>query len=1103
MDNQYTAFISYRHHKLDSEVARDVQRSLEHFHIPKSIRKLTGRKELGRVFRDQEELPITADLNETILQALDNSVYLIVICSTHTSESQWVRREINYFLKHHDRNHVFTVLADGEPYEVIPENLTHEDRIITEDGGSEHTEHIDFEPLSCDYRKKRRDARREEIPRLAAAILGIPYDSLIQRARQYRIRRITVAATTVAAVSIIAAAYLFWSRARIAESLRQAQINQSKYLSGEVESLLDEDRDVTAARLAIHTVPEDRSLTPAESWKALADASGAYIPETTISNAQANTRVVGELHSQDRILYMRENHERSRICTVDATNHIHVWDAEKRKDILSFQDVEDVQDIVIAGNVLVVGTEEELRGYDLSDESVIWTIKRGISFQTYDNVRHSLQTTGDETEVIVLNVDPEEHSHYLTVVSTEDGTVLKDVPLKDTTHEDADGQNTAAADVFAYDLHVSDDGTTMAFEGRTDGEGYNESDIWFYNLESDKLWKSDLHLYNQDGMDFLENGSLIVRGHQSEEEYKKANVGDNGYFYGLTTMSNVSDNVYCVSAETGEIKWTSDIEYDSYSGNRNPVYTGSFAYSGGSSGEAVYVTASDVLQIYDAETGEKLNTYRTSADIEYVGLTNGSSAEDTSLGIMCSDGARGVVSVGEPEYAYVNLLYDDVSQVFYYKLQDETTGWFAIPDNGSTVLQYTLDYSDTDFELFTETQTYSSIPFFDIAGESYVAVRSPDEDGDTSVLEIYDREKKSLKKSYPIYAGQYFGTGQGFVLGLTEDQNELLYYCDGNSSGDTAQAGVYAISLENGTSRAIPIPVKDLHNPELSFNDYYSKMCLLNNRIYYVSTGGHFCTYDLSQEELQDFTFLEKEDSGELLNSNNTVCALSISPDRSRAFISLEDGTSLLLDLEQKTTETVFNTEEPLFTGVNSASSSVDWDEENGLIAAAGEREVCVFQYDGTLMTEISFSGTQAQGVHFYKDELFVAYTDGKLNRYMLSDGTLLGSTDVAVYSASSRVTDNSEWIIREDGTLCLFLSSYATIVDINEWTAMYSVPNCVAVDTDNRQFVTYEGYYSDEYKMGYFPEYTLDDLIEKCRKAGGGEELDHESIARYGLTEE
>ena len=123
MDRKYKAFISYRHLPLDMNVAIKMHRRIEHYTIPRELRK-NGEKKLGYVFRDQDELPISSNLTENICTALDHSEYLIVICTPETGNSAWVLREISYFLEKHDRDHVLAVLADGTPDTSFPDQLT-------------------------------------------------------------------------------------------------------------------------------------------------------------------------------------------------------------------------------------------------------------------------------------------------------------------------------------------------------------------------------------------------------------------------------------------------------------------------------------------------------------------------------------------------------------------------------------------------------------------------------------------------------------------------------------------------------------------------------------------------------------------------------------------------------------------------------------------------------------------------------------------------------------------------------------------------------------------------------------------------------------------
>jgi MTH538 TIR-like domain (DUF1863) len=49
------------------------------------------------VFRDRDELPLSADLGNALQDALRASRYLIVVCSERSANSPWVNEEIRYF----------------------------------------------------------------------------------------------------------------------------------------------------------------------------------------------------------------------------------------------------------------------------------------------------------------------------------------------------------------------------------------------------------------------------------------------------------------------------------------------------------------------------------------------------------------------------------------------------------------------------------------------------------------------------------------------------------------------------------------------------------------------------------------------------------------------------------------------------------------------------------------------------------------------------------------------------------------------------------------------------------------------------------------------
>ena len=203
-ENNYIAFISYRHKPLDKEAAERIQRSIERFAVPKEFREKAGGKKLGRVFRDEDELPVSSNLSDSILYALDHSKYLIVICTPDLPLSKWCEQEIRYFISTHDRDHVIAVLADGEPEKSFSPYLLH---YFDEEGNITG----DIEPLAAniageDHKISNKNFKKE-IVRIYAALLGCPFDALWQRERRARTNRFMalmgIAAAAMAAFSIV------------------------------------------------------------------------------------------------------------------------------------------------------------------------------------------------------------------------------------------------------------------------------------------------------------------------------------------------------------------------------------------------------------------------------------------------------------------------------------------------------------------------------------------------------------------------------------------------------------------------------------------------------------------------------------------------------------------------------------------------------------------------------------------------------------------------------------------------------------------------------------------------------------------------------------
>ena len=196
---KYYAFISYSHQ--DKETGDWLHKALEVYKVPKALIGQQGRdgvvpKRLFPIFRDREELPTSADLGGNIRQALEQSRYLIVICSPNSAASQWVNEEILAYKRMGRENRILCLIVDGEPNatdkdqpdeECFPEAVRYQ---LGVDGNLSQNR---TEPIAADARPGK-DGKNNALLKLLAGLLGVNFDQLRQRERQrQRARRIWMA----------------------------------------------------------------------------------------------------------------------------------------------------------------------------------------------------------------------------------------------------------------------------------------------------------------------------------------------------------------------------------------------------------------------------------------------------------------------------------------------------------------------------------------------------------------------------------------------------------------------------------------------------------------------------------------------------------------------------------------------------------------------------------------------------------------------------------------------------------------------------------------------------------------------------------------------
>ena len=254
---QFDAFISYRHMPTDSSAARLLQRLLEHYKPPKPYHK----RKVKRVFIDVSEMPLTGDLRGDIRLALEQSRYLILICSPDWPKSGYCTAELRYFMELHGgkTDHILTVLVRGEPKEAIPPELFLPPE-EPENGGFLQ----ELEPLYCDIRaeneKKVLRRLRREYLRIAAPLLGCEFDDLYRRAVVRRRRRQAQVAGAVAVAALAIGGYGYAMQQQVLRNKQAYFTEKSMTRVRQAQGALAQDDTLLAMLYASNAGAEEAGM---------------------------------------------------------------------------------------------------------------------------------------------------------------------------------------------------------------------------------------------------------------------------------------------------------------------------------------------------------------------------------------------------------------------------------------------------------------------------------------------------------------------------------------------------------------------------------------------------------------------------------------------------------------------------------------------------------------------------------------------------------------------------------------------------------------------------------------------------------------------------
>lgn len=833
--NKYNAFISYRHSEVDMFVAKSIHKGLETYKVPGTVQKSTGRKKIWRVFRDQEELPIGSDLNDTILNALKQSEFLIVICTPRAVESEWVMREIDTFISLHGRENILAVLTEGEPDEAFPKQL------LTDENGNP------VEPLAADVRGKSeaeiKKKLKTEIVRLAAPLLHCSYDDLKQRHRERRMRRILFTSLGVAAfltaLGITFGIYSSYNAQLLAESyaiaqdnLRTAQINQSKFLADLSQSLLAEGDRRAAALVAREILPhdgDDRPFVP-EAQYALSKALYAY---DVGKIEDVEMAFVADLQITDVSI---DNLGRY-VSAVDMNRSFYVWDLADGRLLIkkTIDDVNEgnlfyVRDLCVCDNKLYLVSIGGIYVYDLSGNQINHVIfpmdvygaiisSSAERIAVVGNERAAVYDMANLEAIYEVNVDSEVEDNTFAPVLALDakGNRLALTYNKTLTEENivdvwnlSDNSKEVITTQYSIVQNMNFVGSELVVKSCSlEDMIFNDDSLDEENSEEEG---EEIELVGEKARAFFKKGSdriIVYKEHSGpgmkeiahfEEEIFSTGLSPNEKYYSINLYSSQPAKTYFFDAKTNE--FVSALTYDDNDWVEFEGYAGDDYY--------YYISGRGDLLFYNIQTQEiqksadfgagysfsKMSTDKKNNAVAFcdgydIAIMDMNERKVTHF-LEMSDYCDQILLKMDLGYIYGIDTYGSVFCVDYKTNQirylpeeiqisaNNSQGMIAVNDDGSLGAFFCEDNVVRIWDMH-KNEEYASITvdshnYFDMlfsADGKRLYMQGSDD-----ILRTYDLEKKKIifiaTKARPLIADMYEDTRNGYLIIPAYDA--LLFY---------------------------------------------------------------------------------------------------------------------------------------------------------------------------------------------------------------------------------------------------------------------------------------------------------------------------------------